>query len=223
MRFTRQGREFWVVDDPQTRAWNFWEDQFASEAWEPETLRVIEETLKPEHTYIDLGAWVGPTSLWAAEFCKQVFAVEPDPEAYSVLLRNCCGPSYRIVNAAVSRDRGGALLKTRGAWGDSMSTIVGGIGGSVDEIPVATVTFDDVVSMVDVTTVGLVKIDIEGAEGEVIPSAARTLKALHCPIILALHKPWLADPDGLLSLINDLFVITVLEAHDSFPTLLLEP
>lgn len=44
--------------------------------------------LQPEHTFLDLGAWIGSHSLLASTIAKRVVAVEPDPIAYAILARN---------------------------------------------------------------------------------------------------------------------------------------
>jgi len=190
----------------------------------PGTLRVIEETLRPEDAYIDIGAWVGPTVLWAAERCRHVIAVEPDPIASGVLAANVKSNCTNVtsVEAAVAAQRGRRRLWTQGDWGDSTSTLVD--QAHEPSMMVDAVLFEDVLDRVtDVTRVGLVKIDIEGGEGELFSVAARTLKALHCPIVLALHYAWVTDPVGLQELLQDLFDVTILEAHPSFPTVLLQP
>jgi FkbM family methyltransferase len=44
--------------------------------------------LKPEHTFVDLGAWVGAHSLYASTLANKIIAVEPDPIAAEILGKN---------------------------------------------------------------------------------------------------------------------------------------
>jgi FkbM family methyltransferase len=43
---------------------------------------------RPTAAYIDFGAWIGPTALYAAHFLHHVYALEPDPMAFSALTAN---------------------------------------------------------------------------------------------------------------------------------------
>jgi FkbM family methyltransferase len=76
------GNEFLVEPNPE----DFWgwvsEGKFDSE-W-----RLLAKHLRPEHTFLDLGAWIGAYSLFASTIAKNVIAVEPDPVAYEILERN---------------------------------------------------------------------------------------------------------------------------------------
>ncbi len=42
---TRGDIAFAVIDDPETRSWNFWEQQYASGVWEAEVLDTINARL----------------------------------------------------------------------------------------------------------------------------------------------------------------------------------
>ncbi len=64
--------------------------QYQNLDWEPRTYRVFQQFLRPESIYIDLGAWIGLTLLYAREIgVKQLFAVEANPETFAMLRENC--------------------------------------------------------------------------------------------------------------------------------------
>ena len=44
--------------------------------------------LNDDSIYCDVGAWIGPTVIYAAKICKQVICFEPDPIAYRYLRWN---------------------------------------------------------------------------------------------------------------------------------------
>ena len=56
--------------------------------WEAQTFRVLRRFLRPEADAIDIGAWIGPTALYAAHFAQRVHAVEPDAAAHAELAAN---------------------------------------------------------------------------------------------------------------------------------------
>src|SRR5690606_18721377 len=55
------GRRIALADDQPT----FWE-RVAADAWEPGTRRLIDALVDASTLFVDLGAWVGPTTLQAA-------------------------------------------------------------------------------------------------------------------------------------------------------------
>jgi FkbM family methyltransferase len=56
--------------------------------WEYFTYNCIERFSNINKKFIDIGAWIGPISLYAASLNKQVYAVEPDKVAYLELAKN---------------------------------------------------------------------------------------------------------------------------------------
>lgn len=159
----------------------FWKRYEAGE-WEPHTRGLIREHLQPGDLFVDIGAWIGPVSLWALERGARVIAVEPDPIAVREL-RCQVPPSVEIWEGAIGVTSGIACLSGAGsdgqAFGLSMSHL-GDAGG----IPVRTWTLREVLAG---RTPTLVKIDIEGYEIELLPQIAPFLAAAGVPIQVALH------------------------------------
>ena len=59
--------------------------------WEPATFRVFERFIDREHSYIDMGAFVGPTLLYGCQIARRAYGIEPDPIAYAELQQNIDG------------------------------------------------------------------------------------------------------------------------------------
>jgi FkbM family methyltransferase len=198
----------------------FWQHGFAA-GWETGSFTTLNTHLDPARDYIDIGAWVGPLTLWAAGLARRVVAVEPDPHAVRVLRQNVSLNGLRnvsVLEAAVADVAGTVSLDRQGAWGDSMSSLTDRGGAKVE---VAAVRFSDVVAGTDPA---LVKIDIEGGEGVVLPAAADELHALGCPVLLGVHWPWI-EPDRRAAVDEFIrgYTVTVLGGTTDFPDLLLVP
>ena len=67
----------------------FWQG-VESQTWKQSTLAVLDWYLsnKPHSVFLDIGAWIGPLSLYAAHLAKAVYAIEADPIAFSALNAN---------------------------------------------------------------------------------------------------------------------------------------
>ena len=161
--------------------WDAFWDLWDSGLWEPDTHRLIKDTLEPGDLFLDVGAWIGPTTMWALEAGAAVIAVEPDPIAGAYL------SSYLLVLAdlwlgALTVDGGEVVLapnpKDGGFFGDSMSRI-GEIG-----IPVESWTLDQILGD---RVPKMVKIDVEGYEVELMPSIAPRLAEMGCVVQVSCH------------------------------------
>ena len=65
----------------------FWK-KFEVNKWENETIQIIEKYVTAETYFIDIGAWIGPITLYASKFANKIIAFEPDPVAFNILKNN---------------------------------------------------------------------------------------------------------------------------------------
>ena len=52
--------------------WRFWR-KAARGLWEPETLECLAQRLEPQMIVCVIGAWIGPTAIFAARHCSHVY------------------------------------------------------------------------------------------------------------------------------------------------------
>lgn len=125
---------------------------------------------------IDLGANVGKYTRMLASGAKQVIAFEPDPWACAVLRGNVADlDNVRVEDAAAGTKEGTVLLYRRARFGEnpafysqSSSIIVDKINVSEEEaVEVRQIDFINYLEDLD-EDIGLLKIDIEGAEVDLL-------------------------------------------------------
>jgi FkbM family methyltransferase len=141
--------------------------------YESQTTSLFEQILKPGMVVVDVGAHVGYFSLIAARQVGptgRVFAFEPDPINYELLQRNIELNGYTnvtAVNAAVADVVGSRTLFQTALDSGRHSTYHHGLpeSGSVE---VDTWTLDAFLETKDWPPVDLVKVDVEGAEVDVL-------------------------------------------------------
>ena len=114
-----------VVVDEAHKA--FWE-VFRSGKWEEATLDTFDRHLNRSTVFLDIGAWIGPTALYAAARAKRVIAIEADPVAAGLLRKNVAlnpllAERIEIIERAVSPESGTLRMGSKGSKGDSMSSI----------------------------------------------------------------------------------------------------
>jgi FkbM family methyltransferase len=187
----RSGTRLNVVDRDVVPV-TFWDD-FQSSAWEPETTAIFDACINSDTTFLDIGAWIGPTALYGAQRAKKTLAFEPDPVAFAALEQNVAANSdaswadrLTIHNKAVMAKAGSLKFGSRKGGGDSTSSVLFADGETV--WTVEGVAFSEVFAN-DVPKTGklFAKIDIEGGEYELIPAIASLLAQRDFALLLSIH------------------------------------
>jgi FkbM family methyltransferase len=127
---------------------------------------------RPNSYVIDFGAWVGPTAMFASSYAKHVYALEPDPGAYSELYWNIMmnphiAQKTSLFQLCISDSR--APLTMFGFPAGSMVTMHNRTGSNDHQqegfatFTVACMTLDDFLQeqQIPPEEIGLIKIDTE--------------------------------------------------------------
>lgn len=121
--------------------------------------------------YVDVGAYVGTHSLFFSLFCpsQQVYSFEPQPKVYSKLLDNLAAngvTNCQVFNFAVGKSRGLADVREAADTNKGGTRVVSSLGGVTDIVPI---------DSLHLPKISLMKIDVEGAELDVLQGALSTL------------------------------------------------
>lgn len=157
------------------------------------------ETDRPKPYIIDLGAHVGVATLYFSYIAPnaQIMAVEPNPKTFALLQQNLTEnfvDNVTAIEAAVATRKGSQRFfmdKTTDQWYSTSGFEKGAWNHrqESEEITVATMTLTELITH----PVDLLKMDIEGAETEVLLSTTDALRLIN-HLILEFH------PGGLNSL-----------------------
>jgi len=186
MRVEKNGVFYEVTDGYE---W-FWPG-FASGDWEPNTFKVFDKFLTPGSVYVDIGAWIGPTVLYAVDKCAKVLAFEPDPVAFRELELNIIGNNYHSVVpypvAVSSFWRTMQFGPKHDKFGDSMASEIWG-GKGYRDVPAVSLR-----SVIEGNNPDFIKIDIEGGEKFLFEDSAYLFTRYEPTIYLSLHTPWFKE------------------------------
>lgn len=150
--------------------------------------------------FYDVGANIGFLSLIGARLvgsAGRVYAFEPVPANAELVRRNAALNGFsqvEVVEKALGRRSGQAELALAAYSGGAVLAEVGTPPDRAGMMTVALASIDDLVDVAGLAPPALVKIDVEGAELEVLMGMERTL-ATHRPVLLCEIDD--AEPAGL--------------------------
>jgi FkbM family methyltransferase len=197
-RIDVRGAHFFVSTE-QPDFGGFW-SRVETGIWEPETFALMDRLLAPGARFIDIGAWIGPTALYAAARGARVDAYECDPVALETLERNLQLNSdlrqrITLYGYALS-DADTEVTLWSGRLGDSETSIFarherGGVlaecGNSFRTMASdALRVFQQAGYAADAST--LIKMDVEGAEFRIVPRLAGVISGSAATWYVSFHE-----------------------------------
>jgi FkbM family methyltransferase len=159
----------------------------AQRSWEPHVETIIRKILRPNMSFVDLGANIGFHTLLAASIVGNeghVYAFEPNLFNCSLLVRSMNENNFKNVEVFPSAVADSERLMVHTSIGGSNGVISEYTEGSLlapGQVFTRSVTLDKALDGVDVD---LMKLDVEGAENLVL-TGARELLARCRPVLIS--------------------------------------
>lgn len=183
----KDGRKFHVTPDDAL----YW-PIYHGLGYEPEVTGIVRRLIKPGDTVLDVGANVGWfTSLFGKLVGNsgKVIGFEPVPDNYSRLSEhvriNNLANNTEILQVAVGKEKSTVdihVFENRTKARSSLSPL--NETTSFTKIPVQLVTVDDILAERSIKNITLMKVDVEGAEYDVLLGARRLLSKADAPVIV---------------------------------------
>lgn len=143
--------EIWEQNVYEVKGWNFFREDTGQE------------------NVIDIGANIGSFSIYAAHNKAKVYAIEPEPNNYKALVKNIELNNMEDLvipfKLGISDHNGTAIISNEGGG----ATILDGKTGATINL----ITLDKFVKDNNITSVGVLKVDVEGSEKEIILGASK--------------------------------------------------
>lgn len=190
-------------------------DIFYEVLWKKIYDRLPKDTEK-KYTIIDLGANIGITSLFFSRKYSyaRVYGIEPDPDNFELLLNNMkveiSEKRFFPIHAAIAARDGLAYIhKSEKAYNTTISI------NEVSELTVRMIDLNSLFSELKVSTVDLLKVDIEGMEMEIFSGNTSFLQLVN-NIVIECHSPMAAERCKTVLLQHDFRLTT----DDTYASLL---
>jgi len=184
-------------------------------SFEPNEFAFLSRILEPGGVFIDIGANEGFYAVFAARRVQpagRVVAFEPSPRELQRLRHNIeinALANVTVDTRALGRTRGKAVLHIADAEHNGQNTL-GGFGHSgvhaIAHVEVELIDLDSLIGELGIAHVEAIKMDVEGAELEVLHGAARTLDQFKPVLLLELFDEALrkqgASADAVLQFLD---------------------
>ena len=154
---------------------------------EYQELAFIRSRLKSDSVVIDVGAYVGHISLLLADIVgwANIFAFEPTPITYARLAENWAlngWDSDKLFPMAIGANPGGTFIPNTN-YPESKNSVTMQVENG-DFVPVSLASLDSLRPMWQDRHIGLLKIDVEGYEREVLQGSMELLQAERPSLIM---------------------------------------
>lgn len=168
-----------------------------NDRWESHTFTIFDRFLDKEYSYIDIGAWIGPTVLYGSQLARNVYAIEPDPVAHAELMENIrlnlpSSKNIRLFQVCIAPESGEIKFGNRKEWGNSRSSIF--FGDQKTARKIKGLDFESFIKSNNIEECNFIKMDIEGGEYIVIESMKNYLQNNRPTLYLSLHPKILGRP-----------------------------
>lgn len=177
---TYAGHTVQLADLPEYRKFY---GKLSAGLWEPRTLKALSQYLDRDTVMIDIGAWIGVTSFFAAQIAGKVVAVDPDPKCIAILEGLAAGnPNVKVLKGALS-DQASVAIHAVDGFGSSETSVLDIGNGECSSC--AGISLDEIMRHASGAR-AFVKIDIEGYEYAMAGQLARLkefpVRAIHMAV-----------------------------------------
>ena len=185
---------------------SFWNNIYTN--WESETFDVFDKFLSKDKMFIDIGSWIGTTSMYGSRKSKHVFCIEADTQSFQDLSRNMktnCTNNYTLIHNAIYHSDnidikfGKNKFLDDSKMNDSTSQIYldNNIQDSYDSYFIITISLQSIINKYNIKQgdLSLIKVDIEGGEEHILEDLFRIHKEYQVPLYISFHYEWWNNKD----------------------------
>jgi len=203
MEFESYGINFIFNEENNKKIHNFhwFVDVLKSQTWEPFTFEVFNKLKDKDKVAIDIGGWIGPTTIFLSKKFKEVITIEADNVAFDSLSKNIkdnfC-ENVTLHNKAFYNSKSNHVFfgvnnfQFEPIFGSSTSQTKTESSNDTDYM-IETINIYDIIKDVNPNNIGLIKVDIEGGDEDVFEELMIVGSKYGWKIWISFHYGWWKD------------------------------
>jgi FkbM family methyltransferase len=174
----------------------FWKNIYST--WENETFSIFDEFLDKNKIFIDIGGWIGTTSMYGSRNSKYVYIVEANNNSCKDMKLNLeinCNNNYEIINKVVYNIDNIKLKFGKNTFldnskiNDSTSQIYENDEITDEFYIIETITVKSIIenNNININEISLIKLDIAGGEENILNDIYEIYKKYNIPLYVSFH------------------------------------
>lgn len=191
---------------------------YIKDGFEPNMVQLFKTLIRESDTILDIGANIGCTTILFGELCNKVYAFEPSPTTFAFLEKNISRSGLNNITlqnlglGAVPGEYTLTYAPSNRSGGFVSNQAQASAEHAIEKIVIR--QLDEVVNSLSLNKVDIIKIDVEGFEGQVLRGATRMLFS-HKPTVVLELNHWCLNafqrtsiPD-FLDLLRSIFPVLI--------------
>jgi len=176
-------------------------DVLKKQIWEPETFKIFNKFKDKDKIAIDIGGWIGPTTIFLSKIFKEVITIEADIIAFESLSENIkdnfC-ENVTLHNKAFHNSKTNNIFF--GVNNFEFDSILGSSTSQTktekkidNDYLIDTINIINLIENIDPYNIGLIKVDIEGGDEDVFEELILFGSKYGWKIWISFHYEWWKD------------------------------
>jgi len=202
LKINKNDELFLIENDDNNPNLHFWKHHY--ENWENSSFKVYDKYLSKNNILIEIGGWIGATSMYGCRKSKHVYSIEADilsVHDMSLNLNINCTNNYTLIKKAIYNidDIKLKFGKNKFLENSKMNDSTSHLYHDNDEPPeyyfVDTITLESIITnyQINPSEIGLIKVDIEGGEEHILNDLNDIYIKYKIPIYVSFHLTWWND------------------------------
>ena len=202
LKINKNNELFFIENNINNHNLSFWKDHYSN--WENETFEIFDRHLSQDKIFIDIGGWIGPTSLYGSRKSKHVYSIEAENKCLQDMncnLQTNRINNYTLINKAIYNidnikiKFGKNKFLDNSKMHDSTAQIYEENDISDEFYLVDTITIESIILNYDINPaeIGLIKVDIAGGEENILNDLISIHTKYNIPLYVSFHYTWWND------------------------------
>jgi hypothetical protein len=190
---------FFIENDINNDKLYFWRCIYSN--WKVDTFKILDKYLSKDKIFIDIGGWIGTSTLYGSRKSKHVYSIEADNKSFNDLkinLEKNCTNNFTLINKAfynvdnIEIKFGKNKFLYGSKMNDSTSHIYRENDTSDEFYLIQTITLESLIKsyQIDYSEIGLIKVDIEGGEEYILEDLFNIHNKYNIPLYIRFHYSW---------------------------------
>jgi len=202
LKLDKKDELFLIENNQDNPNLSFWTNLYAT--WENASFNIYDKYLSKNKIFIEIGGWIGATSMYGCRKSKHVYSIEAENQSIhdmNINLRTNCTNNYTLIKKAVYNidniklKFGKNKFLENSKMNDSTSHLYNENQTSDEYYLVDTITIESIIQnyQINPSEIGLIKVDIEGGEENILNDLNDIYKKYKIPMYVSFHFTWWND------------------------------